>query len=96
MVTPKAKGILPEDHPLFVGVATGMAIDQDIIATLRMADLIIGIGFDPVECDKRWFADVEIVSIDSVFGVWPPSDEGLWRFHFINQPPLRFRIQTLA
>ena len=66
MVTPKAKGILPEDHPLFVGVATGMAIDQDIIATLRMADLIIGIGFDPVECDKRWFADVEIVSIDSV------------------------------
>ena len=66
MVTPKAKGIMPEDHPLFVGVATGMAVDQDMIATLRAADLVLGIGFDPVECDKTWFADLEIVAIDSV------------------------------
>lgn len=28
LVTPKAKGILPEDHPLFVGVASGMAMDR--------------------------------------------------------------------
>lgn len=65
LVTPKAKGIVSEDHPLFLGVASGMAIDRDIVETIRAADLIVGIGFDPVECDKSWFADIEIVSLDS-------------------------------
>jgi len=65
LITPKAKGILPEDHPLFLGVATGMAIDANIVETIKAADLIFGIGFDPVECDRTWFADVDVVSIDS-------------------------------
>jgi acetolactate synthase-1/2/3 large subunit len=65
LVTPKVKGILPEDHALFVGVATGMAIDRDIVTTLRAADLILSIGFDPVEADGTWFAEMDIVSIDS-------------------------------
>ena len=65
LVTPKVKGIVSEDHPLFCGVASGMAIDRDILETIRAADLILAIGFDPVECDKAWFADVEVVSIDS-------------------------------
>ena len=66
LVTPKAKGIVREDHPLFAGVASGMAIDRDIVDTLSSADLILAIGFDPVECDKTWFADVNIAAIDSV------------------------------
>lgn len=65
LVTPKAKGIVDEDHPLFAGVASGMAIDRDIVETIKSADLIVGIGFDPVECDKTWFADVDVVSFDS-------------------------------
>lgn len=65
LVTPKVKGIVPEDHPRFLGVASGMAIDRDILETLQAADLVIAIGFDPVECDKTWFARTEIVSIDS-------------------------------
>jgi acetolactate synthase-1/2/3 large subunit len=65
LVTPKAKGIVSEDHPLFAGVASGMAIDRDIVETIRTADVVLAIGFDPVECDKDWFATTEIVSIDS-------------------------------
>jgi acetolactate synthase I/II/III large subunit len=65
LVTPKAKGIVSEDHPLFLGVASGMAIDRDIVDTIHIADLVLAIGFDPVECDKTWFATTEIVSIDS-------------------------------
>ena len=65
LVTPKAKGILSEDNPLFLGVASGMAVDAEVVETIRMADVIVGIGFDPVECDKTWFTEVEIVSIDS-------------------------------
>lgn len=66
VVTPKIKGILPEDHPLFLGVASGMAIDREIVATVRESDLVIGIGFDPVEADSTWFADINMVAIDSI------------------------------
>jgi acetolactate synthase I/II/III large subunit len=66
LVTPKVKGIVAEDHPLFAGVASGMAIDGDIVKTIKSADLILGIGFDPVECDKAWFADVKIAALDTV------------------------------
>jgi acetolactate synthase-1/2/3 large subunit len=65
LVTPKAKGIVSEDHPGFAGVASGMAIDRNIVETIKSADLVIGIGFDPVECDKTWFADIDVISIDS-------------------------------
>jgi acetolactate synthase I/II/III large subunit len=65
LVTPKAKGILPEDDPRFLGVASGMAIDGDVLETIRSSDLLIAVGFDPVECDKTWFAEIEIVSVDS-------------------------------
>ena len=65
LVTPKAKGILREDHPLFLGVASGMALDRDIVETIKSADLVLAVGFDPVECDKTWFADVDVVSIDT-------------------------------
>jgi len=65
LVTPKAKGIVSEDDPRFLGVASGMAIDHEILKTLSLADLVVGIGFDPVECDKTWFARTEIAAIDN-------------------------------
>jgi len=63
-VTPKAKGIVSEDHPLFCGVASGMCIDREILDTIAAADVVLAVGFDPVECDKTWFAKTNIVSID--------------------------------
>jgi acetolactate synthase I/II/III large subunit len=65
LVTPKAKGIASEGHPLFAGVASGMAIDKEILETIRSADLILALGFDPVECDKTWFADGRVVALDT-------------------------------
>jgi acetolactate synthase-1/2/3 large subunit len=65
MVTAKAKGIADDAHALFAGVASGMAIDKDVVETIRSADLIVGLGFDPVECDKTWFAEVPVVSLDN-------------------------------
>ncbi|MBZ5604361.1 MAG: thiamine pyrophosphate-binding protein [Acidobacteriia bacterium] len=65
LVTPKVKGIAGEDSPLFLGVASGMTIDRDILDTIEAADLVLAIGFDPVECDKTWFAKTKIISIDS-------------------------------
>lgn len=65
LVTPKAKGIVSEDDPRFLGVASGMAIDRDILETMGCADLVLAVGFDPVECDKTWFAKMEIVALDT-------------------------------
>ncbi|HYL75551.1 MAG TPA: thiamine pyrophosphate-binding protein [Bryobacteraceae bacterium] len=65
LVTPKVKGIVPEDHPLFAGVASGMAMDRPIVEAIKSADLIVAIGFDPVECDKTWFAEVNVVALDT-------------------------------
>jgi acetolactate synthase-1/2/3 large subunit len=62
-VTPKAKGIFPEDHPLFCGVCAGVSGDAEILDFFRRADLLLGIGFDPVESDKLWHQTMDLVSI---------------------------------
>src|SRR5262249_53908042 len=65
LLTPKAKGIVNDAHPLFVGIASGMAVDKEIVETIRSADLVLAIGFDPVECDKTWFSEIAMVALDS-------------------------------
>jgi acetolactate synthase I/II/III large subunit len=65
-VTPKAKGIFPEDHPLFFGVCSGLAGDAVIVDLLSKADLLVGVGFDPVESDKIWHHTMKLVSIAPV------------------------------
>jgi acetolactate synthase-1/2/3 large subunit len=61
--TPKAKGLVPEDHPLFVATSTGMAGDTLFVELLRETDLMIGIGFDPVEAIRTFYTDRPFLSI---------------------------------
>jgi acetolactate synthase I/II/III large subunit len=63
VATPKAKGMLPEDAPGFLGVAGGMAIDAAVLETIEQADVVLGVGFDPVECDKDWYVRRRIVNL---------------------------------
>lgn len=65
-VTPKAKGLLPEDHSLFGGVAAGVAADGVIVDFFAQADLLVGLGFDPVESDKLWHQTMPLVAIGPV------------------------------
>jgi len=65
-VTPKAKGMFPEDHPLFYGVCGGLAADAVIVEFFARADLLVGVGFDPVESDKVWHRTMKLVSIATV------------------------------
>ncbi len=46
LVTYKAKGVIPDGHPLFAGVFTGGAAEAPVLAE---ADLILLTGADPVE-----------------------------------------------
>ena len=64
--TPKAKGIFPEDHPQFFGVCSGLAADSIVVDFFKRADLLIGVGFDPVESDKVWHQTMKLVSIAPV------------------------------
>jgi acetolactate synthase-1/2/3 large subunit len=65
LVTYKAKGVIPDDHPWFGGVFTHGALEKEI---LEQAGLFIGIGLDPVELLPRpWRYQQPVVSITS----WP-------------------------
>jgi acetolactate synthase I/II/III large subunit len=63
IATPKAKGMLPEDAPGFLGVVGGMAVDGAVMETVEQADVLLGVGFDPVECDKDWYVRRRIVNL---------------------------------
>jgi acetolactate synthase I/II/III large subunit len=65
-VTPKAKGMLPEDHPLFYGVCAGVAADDVVVDFFERADLLVGVGFEPVESDKLWHHSMKLVAIGPV------------------------------
>jgi acetolactate synthase-1/2/3 large subunit len=59
-VTPKVKGIVDETAANFVGVISGMAADGLMVEALQASDLRVGVGFDPVEVDKTWHAELPI------------------------------------
>jgi acetolactate synthase-1/2/3 large subunit len=52
--TPKAKGMVDERDPLFVGTFGGMALDNLMVEAVDASDLVVGFGLDPVEIDKTW------------------------------------------
>jgi acetolactate synthase-1/2/3 large subunit len=53
IVTPKAKGAIPDDHPLFAG-AIGLTRTDPVYEVLDEADLVLMVGFDVVELVKPW------------------------------------------
>lgn len=65
IVTPKAKGAMPEDHDLFIGtiemLGTGYLYDL-----VQSSDLLIAVGFDAVELDRPWPAPIPMVHIDAI------------------------------
>lgn len=66
VLTPMAKGLLPETHPSYAGVLFHACSDR-LIDITRQADLVIGLGYDPVEFDyEAWLPPVPVVHIDTV------------------------------
>jgi acetolactate synthase-1/2/3 large subunit len=69
-----AKGTLPEQHALSAGVFRGVPSEK---ALLHQADLLLLVGFDPVEvfAPGIWLYGAPIVNIDDV----PCSPEAMYR-----------------
>ena len=58
------KGVVPDDHPLHIGVV-GRARHRWVEAFLADADLILGLGYDPVEIGyEDWMPRVPLVHVD--------------------------------
>ncbi len=65
VLTPMAKGMLPETHPCYAGVLFH-ALSNEVARIYRQADLVVGIGYDPVEFNyEDWMPDVPLISLDT-------------------------------
>jgi acetolactate synthase-1/2/3 large subunit len=104
MVGPKAKGIFREDHPLFLGTIEGLgtAYLYDYVDT---CDLVLMVGFDPVEFDRDWTAKAAIVHVgplpndDRYYGseveVVGRVDEALERLLLAASPEPKLPLEDL-
>jgi acetolactate synthase-1/2/3 large subunit len=87
-VTPKVKGIVDETLPNFVGVVGGMAADDVMCEALEAADLLIGLGLDPVEIDSGWHAELPIqwiLEAANAGGLVPPDTALVDHAPFLDQ-----------
>jgi acetolactate synthase-1/2/3 large subunit len=59
LTTYKAKGLIPEDHPLSLGGAgLSPAADALLLDLVRASDLLLFIGYDPIEMRPGWLDPV--------------------------------------
>ncbi len=91
ITTYKAKGILPEDHALSLGGA-GLSplADTHLVPFVQSADLILCVGYDPIEMRPGWR------------DVWTPSSHNIIditavpNHHYMHQSSLNFVTDCAA
>lgn len=66
VLTPMAKGLLPSSHPCYAGVLFH-ALSDRLRRLAGEADLVIGLGYDPVEYNyESWIPPVPLVHFDTL------------------------------
>ena len=67
MVTSKARGVIPEEHPLYAGVMSGVYHEDTLEGEMMSrADLVLAVGLDRVELLSPWRYEHEIVAVDAM------------------------------
>ncbi len=65
VLTPMAKGVFAEDHDLYAGVLNHALSDQ-VGRIHQQADLVVGIGYEPVEIHyEDWVPDVPVLHLST-------------------------------
>jgi acetolactate synthase-1/2/3 large subunit len=79
LTTYKARGVISDESPAAAGVLTGGATEAPI---LKQADLIIGIGLDPVELlPSSWECEAPVY----LLGPWPTHDVDYFGEHLVAE-----------
>ena len=66
VLTPMAKGMVSENHSSYAGVLAH-ALGNIVGETHQQADLVIGIGYDPIEINyEDWIPNVSLIHIDTI------------------------------
>jgi acetolactate synthase-1/2/3 large subunit len=89
VITPMAKGLIPEDHSCYAGVLFHALSDylEDIY---EKTDLVIGLGYDPVEYNyESWMPDVPLIHFNTIETDMP---SGMDVVQFIGNPAEWFAV----
>ncbi len=73
IVSPKAKGVFREDHPLFLGTIEMLGTAK-LFEFVDGCDQVLMVGFEPVELDRDWEAQAPVVHIGAL-----PNDDRNYR-----------------
>lgn len=74
LVTPQARGVLPDPHPLVIGVLGAGAAAR---AMLESADLVVAIALDPTEVPANtWPAGTAVLELTPVVAEAAPHERG--------------------
>ena len=96
ITTYKAKGVIPEEDPLAVGGAgLSPVADRALFKALRAADLILCLGYDPVEMRDSWIQPWDPRTNSAEIG-WAPNDHGVHRTALEFTADLRVALGQLA
>lgn len=108
VLTPMAKGMFFENHPLYAGVLFH-ALSNNVAETYSEADLVIGIGYDPVEFNyEDWMPNVPLIHIDTteadvdksviptVFNIIGSIENSLNEFLKSKSMPKKWNLKSLT
>jgi acetolactate synthase-1/2/3 large subunit len=89
VLTPMAKGLIQEDHECYAGVLFHSLSDYLDDLTVK-ADLVIGLGYDPVEFNyESWIPDVPVIHFDTKHVDMPASVRSV---QYAGDPAEWFRL----
>ncbi len=92
VITPMAKGIIPEDHPCYAGVLFH-ALSNCLNDLYDRCDLVIGLGYDQVEYNyESWMPDVPLIHFDTKATDLPDMDNIL---RFTGMPEEWFSVLNI-
>jgi acetolactate synthase-1/2/3 large subunit len=89
VITPMAKGIIPEQHPSYAGVLFH-SLSNYLEDIFEKTDLVIGLGYDPVEYNyESWKPEVPLIHFNTIRTDLPEGDN---IFQYIGSPDEWFRM----
>ena len=96
ITTYKAKGAMPEDDPSVIGGAgLSPVADRALFKAVHAADLILCLGYDPVEMRDSWIQPWD-PRTDSAEISWAPVDHDVHRTKLEFVADLRLALRQLA